>query len=125
MPAPDETRRVQRIGVKIPLKMKVHSSMENDFTLTEKEQSSSTVDMSATGMGIMSGVYIPDGVLLEIELDGHSIYPDKGKAGNTIKLTGEVVSSRMLGGLYRLGILVKEINEADKNAILKFIESVG
>jgi len=125
MPAPDETRRVQRIGVKIALKMKVHSSMEDDFTLAEKEQSSSTVDMSATGMGIMSGVYVPDGVLLEIELDAHSIYPDKGQAGNTIKLTGEVVSSRMLGGLYRLGILVKEISEADKKAILKFIGSVG
>lgn len=124
MPAPEETRRVERIAVKIPVTIRIDPSMKKDFTLAQKELNVSTADMSTTGMSIISSVYIPDGLVLNIELDASSIYPEKGKENNKIKLVGEVVSSRMTGGRYRLGILIKEMNEEDKSAIVKFIRAV-
>lgn len=123
MQNPDETRRVERVAVKISVVSKVDPAMEKEFTLSQKELQATIIDMSATGLGILSSVYIPDGIILDMEMDAQSIRPEKGKENNKIKLTGEVVSSRMQGGQYRLGILVKNINEEDKAAILKFIRA--
>lgn len=123
MPTPEETRRVERVAVKIPIAIKIEPSMEKDFTLAQREVSASTVDMSATGMSVLSSVYIPEGIALVIEFEAQSICPEKEKEGSKIRLKGEVVSSRMMKGQYRLGILIKEISDEDKSAIVKFIST--
>lgn len=122
MASPDETRRIERVAVKIPVRVKIDPSMEKDFTLSQRELDMTVVDMSPTGLGVTSSVYIPDGIVLIADMDAQMIRPERGKENNRIRLTGEVVSSRMIGGQYRLGILVKEIGDEDKSAILKFIK---
>lgn len=123
MSTPEETRRVKRVSVKIPLIFKIHPSMEKDITLTQREASGYTSDISTTGIGIVSNIYIPEGVLLSIQLDRSLIYPEGGKPNNFLRLTGEVTSSKMDGGEYRLGVLFKELREQDKSAIKKFLET--
>lgn len=123
MPSPEETRRVKRVSAKIPLSFMIHTSMEKDLTLAQHELSAYTVDISATGMGIISSVYVPEGALLSIQLDGNLISPERGKQENYLDITGEVASSKMETGQYRLGILFKELSEQDKTALKKFIES--
>lgn len=125
MPTPEETRSVKRVSVKIPLSFKIHPSMERDLTLAQREVSAYTSDMSIAGMGIISSIYVPEGVLLSIQLEGSLMYPERGKENNLLRLTGEVASSKMDSGQYRLGILLKEIPEQDKSALKKFIESTG
>lgn len=119
----EETRRVDRIAVKIPVTIRVNPSLEKDFKLGQKELHLSTLNMSATGMGILSNVYVPEGVILDVEFDTQSLV-GKDKENKKIKLTGEVVSVRMQGGQYRLGILIKEIDPDSKSIILKLINAV-
>jgi len=121
----DETRKVKRVETNIPVIVKIDPSMEKEFTLTQKELKETIVDMSTTGMGIISDVYIPEGILLLVDLDGKTIHPNKDTENNRIKLKAEVMSCRMLGGKYRVGVMIKSINDDDKEAIIKFIESTS
>jgi hypothetical protein len=114
MLTPDETRRVERVAVKMPVIIKIHPSMEKDFTLAQKEINAVTIDISATGIGVLSNVYIQDGVLLIVQI--------AGEGGNKIDFVGEVMSSRMAGKQYRLGIIIKEINDNNKAEIMKLMK---
>lgn len=115
MPTPDETRRVERIAVKIPITMTIHPSMEKDFTLAQKTINAVTIDVSATGIGVLSNVYIQEGILLVAEIN---------IGGSRVDFTGEVMSSRMVGKQYRLGIIIKEISENNRTAIMNLLKSV-
>ena len=123
MSTPDETRKVKRLAVNIPIVIKIDPSMEKDFTLSQKELEETVVDISAEGMGILSDVYMPEGVLLIVDLDARSICPDRGSENNRINFTSEIMSCRMSGGKYRVGLMIKDMKNEDKEALLKFIES--
>lgn len=122
MPAPDETRKVQRVTVKIPATISIHPSMEKDFTLAEKEIAITIVDVSANGLGIMSGVYIPEKIILNIVFEKKFACPEI-KDDAKMVLNGEAVSSRMTGGMYRIGISLQGMSEEDKNIMKKFLET--
>lgn len=123
MSSNEETRRTGRVAVKIPVKVRVNPSSEKDFRIAQRELYLSAIEVSVTGMGILSNVYVPEGVILDIEFDTKSLF-EKEKENRQVKITGEVVSSRMYGGQYRLGILFKEISPDDKSTIRKFTGAV-
>ncbi len=122
MPTPEETRHGQRTAIQIPVLFSVAPSMEKDFTLAQREITAAAVDLSPAGLGIVSPVYLPQKVLLDIKLDAKQIYPNKEKG--ELSFSGEVHSCHMSDGKYRIGILIKEIDTKDKQAIRKFLESL-
>lgn len=119
MPTPEETRHGQRTVIQIPASFSVAPAMERDFTLAQKEITAAAVDLSPAGLGIVSPVYLPEKLLLHIELDANQIYPDKEK--ERIEFTGEVHSCHMVDGKYRIGILIKGMRTEDLQAIRKFL----
>jgi hypothetical protein len=111
---PDETRKVERMAVKIPVNIKVHPSMEKDFTLAQKEIIAVVIDVSASGIGVLSNIYIQEGLMVVIEM---------GEGVNKINFEGEVMSSRMAGRQYRVGISIKKIGERDKGKIVSLLRN--
>lgn len=109
--------------MKIPLTLTIDPAMEKDFTLAQRELTGNTVDLCKNGLGIVVDVYIPEGILINLELNAQAIYPDRDPQKSMIKLTGEVRSCQMTENQYRLGILIKKILEDDKEALANFITS--
>jgi len=123
MSVPDETRKVKRININVPLTFRIHPSMEKQITLSQHEVTAHTVDISSTGIGLITNLYIPAGAILSIQIARNIFYPKETVEDKYVQLTGEVTSARMEEGKYRLGILLKELSEENRIAIKKIMES--
>ncbi|NLY42480.1 MAG: hypothetical protein GX066_00570 [Clostridiaceae bacterium] len=114
-----QRREYYRFNCVVPVKIRVVSSADDNDD-NNREDSRSFVnelarDISGGGIGFFSNrVYNMDEVLeLEVDIEG-----------NIIKTLGKVVRCRLLNdekNLYDVGIVYKDINERDRDVIIKFI----
>ena len=98
----DETRGNERIPTAVNVQYEVHESMKSSFPFATQKLSSTLTDISASGCAIMTNVFIPKNVLLNLEIEGGTFYPDDPK--KVIQVTGRVCNSRNISkDTYRLG----------------------
>lgn len=74
-------------------------------------------DISKTGLGVFSNVYLPKGVIVELDLKSGAF-----KLHKEMKLEGEVMYCRSIGAnKYKCGFHFKGVNNIHKRAILRFL----
>jgi|SRR3989338_1614995 len=117
----DETRGNERIPTAVNVQYEVHESMKSSFPFATQKLSSTLTDISASGCAIMTNVFIPKNVLLNLEIEGGTFYPDDPK--KVIQVTGRVCNSRNISkDTYRLGVFFEKIAKEDKDAINHFVD---
>lgn len=117
----DETRGSERVPTAVKVSYEIHESMKSSFPFSAKKLESSVTDVSAAGCALMSNVYIPKNVVLNLEIDGSVFFPDE--PGRVIKVVARVCNSRNISkDTYRLGIFFEKIEKVDKDAIRHFVE---
>ena len=117
----DETRGSDRIPTAVTVLYEVHESMKNSFPFATKKLTSTLTDISSNGCAIMANVFIPKNVLLNLDIEGATFYPDEPT--RVIQVTGRVCNSRNISkDTYRLGIFFEKVLKEDKDAIKRFVE---
>lgn len=117
----DETRSSERIPTAVKITYDVHESMRGSFPFSAQKLTSNVVDISATGCAMLTNVYIPKNVLLNLEIEGALFFPDDPQ--RIIKATGRVCNSRNISkDAYRLGVFFEQITKEDKDAIKHFVD---
>ena len=113
-----ETRSSFRIDIKLKVICRIHENFCQKFGLTCGDVFKLiAVDISASGLGVMSEYFLPKGLILELEIEGMPFSPEK-----IMKIKGEIrycVYKKNSG--YRCGIIFLDILEEYKNSIAKLV----
>lgn len=101
---------------KIPLKvkLKIDSSLKGRFNLFIENIEAKALDISVSGIGMLSQILLPQGVILDLQL----------KIGQRIvKTKGEICSANRVGkDLARLGIKFVGLSKPSSKLIQDFIK---
>ena len=118
-----DTRAYKRVKINIKLCFEIDESMKKCVRFSKDIIETTTSDISAGGIAVPCGYFIPKGTLLNISLAREPFYP-ASKQGEFIKILGKVASCAMESrNTYRLGIQFTQIDVKDKEAIEQFVTS--
>lgn len=101
---------------RIPLKveLKIDSSLKGRFNILIESVEARALDISASGIGMLSEIFLPQGVIVDLLL--------KIKH-RTVKIKGEIRSAISIGdGLSRLGIKFVDLSKKESKLIQDFIK---
>ena len=123
-----DTRRSPRVPVCGPVRVRVHPTMQQMVRLIRETQEVDLFDISAFGIGVSHNLFLPKGTLLNLQLP-RVIFMDPGSASldqtqgltGIMRITGQIVYTRPEGALCIMGIVFKQIDEADQRFIDGFI----
>ncbi len=105
-----------RKKTKIPLKveLKIDSSLRGRFNIFIESVEARALDISSSGIGMLSEIFLPQGVLVDLQLKiKHRL----------VKIKGEIRSAISVGdGLSRLGIKFVDLNKREAKLIKDFIK---
>jgi|GEM_PF-633346 len=112
-----ETRSAARIKLETKAKLKVNGAMKEQIHLLQEEQDADIVDISVSGVGMISPVFFPKGAILGIQINGAAFHANK-----PLSLRGEVRYCRPESGKkYRLGIKFVELEDKVLDKIKEYI----
>ncbi len=113
-----ETRSSFRINIKLSVVCRIHENFCQKFGLTcGNVFKLSAVDISESGIGVISEYFLPKGLILELEIEGIPFSVEK-----TMKIKGEVRSciyKKNCG--YKCGINFLDLLDEYRNSIAKLV----
>ncbi|MBP7089158.1 MAG: PilZ domain-containing protein [Candidatus Omnitrophica bacterium] len=113
-----ETRLTHRLDLRLKVTLGVDEEFKNKFVLADGNNfEAEALDISVSGIGIISKYYIPTGLIVILEIPG-KIFGLK----DNIKTKAEIRYCKFIKSCeYRCGIKFLDMSEEYKNAIVKFI----
>lgn len=112
-----ETRAAPRATLNANVILKVDSSMKDQIRLFQEEQKASVVDISTSGVGMISPIFFPKGAILRLQMDGAAL-----KINKPINIKGEVrYCNPQVGKKYRLGVKFIEVEGAVVDKIKEYV----
>ncbi|MFH0917888.1 MAG: PilZ domain-containing protein [Candidatus Omnitrophota bacterium] len=123
-PKSKNRRRAERLdvaftliyGVEKPYALRVSLGLADDIDAL-------MLDLSVLGMAMTTKFDLPKGTQLQIKFNFMNLFLAGQERSRRMEIIGEVVShAELSSGNYRIGICFKQIQEADKEAIRKFIK---
>lgn len=118
-----EKRKSKRLKAEFIVTYKIDKPVEVHMWISDREVDALMLDLSESGMAILTNYDIPASTTLVIKFTLINLYADKDERVTSIKILGEVrynVLSKE--SEYRLGISFTQIANEDKHAIAKFIK---
>ena len=118
---PDK-RKARRVGVKFIASYKVDKPVEMHMWVGDKEINALILDLSETGISILSDCDIPKATHLIIKFTLINLRASKDKRVRAIEIAGEVKHNILeRKNEHRLGICFTTISKEDKQAITDFV----
>lgn len=112
-----ETRGATRVTLNASVILKVDTSMKDQIRLLQEEQKANVVDISTSGIGVISPLFFPKGARLLAQMDATAL-----KISKPINIKGEVrYCNPQPGKKYRLGIKFVEIEDAVVDKIKEYV----
>lgn len=113
-----ETRLTRRLDLSLKVTLSVDEEFKNKFVLADGNSFEATaLDISVSGLGIISKYYIPKGLIIVLEIPGNMF-----ELKENVKTKAEIRYCKFIKSCeYRCGIKFLDMNEKYKNAIAKFI----
>jgi len=112
-------RGAERLSLKLPFKLKI---LDDAITLLSRRViTGNTLNISSdvNAIGVLAPIFLPPGVIILISLE---VKQDKGIPDRLIELRGEIVRSAMIKPReYLLGIKVRNISEAVREELMRFV----
>ena len=121
-----ETRRESRRPITLRVSVRVNPAFSETVQLAKESIEGRLADISIIGIGLISSVFLPPGVLIDIELprpalaDPNASGPAKPAEG-PMPITGKVVYARPFGSQCRIGVSFTHIEEADRLLIQEYV----
>lgn len=113
-----ETRSSLRIDIKLKVVCRIHENFRQKFGLTCGDVFKLiAVDISESGIGVISEYFLPKGLILELEIEGIPFSIEK-----SMKIKGEIrycIYKKNSG--YRCGISFLDILDEYRNSIAKLV----
>ncbi|MCM8789405.1 MAG: PilZ domain-containing protein [Candidatus Omnitrophica bacterium] len=115
-----ESRKAPRINIEIKIISKISEEYKQKFSLISGESFEvKAFDISILGIGIISKYFLPQGLILELEIPGEPF----GLSG-AMYIKGEIRYCIYIKGLgYKCGIKFLEITKEHTRAIGQFIST--
>jgi len=115
-----ETRAASRIDLKLKVICKIHENFCRKFGLARGDVFElTTVDISESGIGVISEYFLPTGLILELEIEGVPFGAEK-----IMKIKGEIrycIYKKNAG--YRCGIKFLNILDEYQKNIAKLVSA--
>lgn len=110
----------------IPVQVQIRPSPEAPHVSRELWQAAPfeafLLDLSEFGIGLLSKVSLPWGVLVELELQRSALpLPGRAAPSGVMKIAGRVVHATPHVGQFRIGISFTQMEEADRNLIRQLL----
>jgi len=106
--------------------VRVNPAFSETVQLAKETIEGRLADISIIGIGLISSVFLPPGVLIDIELprlylaDLNASGPGKAAEGS-MPITGKVVYARPFASQCRIGVSFTHIEEADRILIQAYV----
>ncbi|MBM3252387.1 MAG: PilZ domain-containing protein [Candidatus Omnitrophica bacterium] len=98
----------------LKVKLNVNPSSKGRFNILIESAEAKALDISVSGIGLLSELFLPRGAILDLELRLHN---------ETIKTKGQIRSAVSVGkGLTRLGIKLIDLGKSKTKIIKRFIK---
>ena len=121
-----ETRRELRRPITLRVSVRVNPAFSETVQLAKESIEGRLADISVIGIGLISPVFLPPGVLIDIELprpalaDPNALDPGKSAEGS-ISITAKVAYAKPFGSQCRIGVSFIHIEEADRALIQAYV----
>lgn len=114
-----ETRRAPRVNISLKVTSSINKELGQKFSLSaDKAFEVDAVDISSLGMGIVAKFFLPQKLVINLEIDGKPFRLDK-----PMHLKGEVRYCRYIeASTYRCGVKFIDIPKEYQEKISKFIK---
>lgn len=121
-----ETRREPRRPIALQVRVRVNPAFTETVQLAKETIEGRLADISVIGIGLISSVFLPPGVLIDIELPRSALAdpnaPAQGKlTEGAVPITGKVVYAKPFGSQCRIGVSFTHIEEADRLLIQAYV----
>ena len=125
-----ETRRDSRKPLQVEIRVQINPKMQETIHLAKESIPAELFDVSSHGMGMVSKIFLPPGVLVDLQIPKTPFLPqqegiEEKPSREVIRVTGLVVYSKQRGTLCRMGISFTQIQEADRKVLEEFIQSTN
>ena len=118
-----DKRRSKRLKVEFIVTYKIDKPVEVHMWISDKEVNALMLDLSESGMAIVTNYDIPASATLLIRFTLINLYANKDERVTSIKILGEVRYNILTEeNEHRLGISFTRITQEDKSAIANFIK---
>lgn len=120
---PFETRREPRRPITVHVRVRVNPAFSETVHLAKESIEGRLADISVIGIGFLSSLFLPPGVLIDIDLPRAALAdPAQGKpAPGAMPITGKVVYAKPFGSHCRIGVAFTHIEEADRLLIQAYV----
>jgi c-di-GMP-binding flagellar brake protein YcgR len=117
-----ERRRHKRVRVRLNVVFRKNEPLDVRIRTLEGETRAQMVDISESGMAIISNVAIPIATVLWIRFTLSKAEKESVSFYGTAEVLGKVVNSAPHGhDVFRLGILFLEVDDVSKREIANFV----
>ena len=122
-----DTRRDTRAPITVQVKVRVNPAMRETVQLAKEAVEAQMVDISLLGFGMTCSIYLPKGVLIDIQLPRTALAtptpPPEGAspAEGIMPITGQIMYTRPQDKLCRMGIVITQLSEPDKKLVEHFV----
>ncbi len=123
---PFETRREPRRPITLQVRVRVNPAFTETVQLAKETIEGRLADISVIGIGLISSVFFPPGVLIDIDLprpalsDPNAPAQEKPVEGS-MRITGKVAYAKPFGSQCRIGVSLTHIEEADRRLIQAYV----
>ena len=121
-----ERRKAKRLRVNLSILFRLDQSSKVRMFVEEKEIRATMVDLSETGLALLTNVDMPDHALLAMKFTLFRVEPDDVSFYGPIEIVGEVRYRQQLTPQeFRVGIVFSRIEDADRQEIGQFVKATG
>jgi c-di-GMP-binding flagellar brake protein YcgR len=121
-----ERRKAKRLRVNLSILFRLDQSSKVRMFVEEQEIRATMVDLSETGLALLTNVDLPDRALLAMKFTLFRVEPDDVSFYGPIEIVGEVRYRQQLTPQeFRVGIVFSRIEDADKQEIGQFVKVTG
>ena len=118
-----DTRREPRSPLTAKMRVRIDPAMGESVQLSKEELEVSLLDISASGAGVMSRLFLPAGALVELRMNRADLaVPEGPPAQGTILLVGQIVYAKPHGTDCRIGIFFTRIDGPDRELIRRYVD---
>ena len=119
-----DTRREPRSPITAKIRLRIDPAMAEMVHLSAEELELPLVDISASGVGLASGVFLPPGALVDLRMNRADLaVPGEAAGEGEMLLVGQVAYAKPQGTGCRIGISFTHIDEPDKKLIRRYVDS--
>ncbi len=119
------TRKETRVSLTIQIRVQINPAMRETIHLAKEKIEAQVVNLSVHGIGIVSRVFLPKGLVLDVELPRAPFAKtQKTAAEGSMQITGQVAYAKSEKNLCRMGIHFTSIEKKDLRFIERFLSSL-